>query len=82
MKKNTWNQVLSYEILRYTICEYVYSNISNTMKTLFVIMSILQTIYHLKLDFQNVDQYSGGKWLIQGTQTPHGQSVAKPGTPI
>ena len=23
---------------------------------------------HLKLDFQKVDQYTGGKWLIHGTK--------------
>ena len=28
----------------------------------------LQTYYHLKLDFQNVDQHIGGKWLIHGTK--------------
>ena len=29
-------------------------------------MSNLQT-YHFKLDFQKVDQHTGGKWLIHGT---------------
>ena len=29
-------------------------------------MSKLQTYYHFKLDFQKVDQYIGGKWLIHG----------------
>ena len=27
-------------------------------------MSNLQTYYHFKLDFQNVDQHTGGNWLI------------------
>ena len=27
-------------------------------------MSNLQTRYYFKLDFQKVDQHSGGKWLI------------------
>ena len=27
-------------------------------------MSNLQTYYHFKLDFQKVDQHTGGKWLI------------------
>ena len=31
-------------------------------------MSNLQTYYHFKLDFQNVDQHIGGKWLIYGTE--------------
>ena len=38
------------------------------MKILFSIMSNLHTYYHLKLDFQKVDQQTGGKWLIHGTQ--------------
>ena len=31
-------------------------------------MSNLQTHYHLKLDFQKVDQHTGGKLLIHGTK--------------
>ena len=31
-------------------------------------MSDLQTYYHSKLDFQKVDQLTGGKWLIHGTK--------------
>ena len=27
-----------------------------------------QTYYHFKLDFQKVDQHTGGKWLILGTK--------------
>ena len=38
------------------------------MKKLFSILSNLQTYYHFKIDFQNVDQYTGGKWLIHVTQ--------------
>ena len=38
------------------------------MSKLFSIMSNLQTHYHFKLDFQNVDQHTGGKWLIHGTK--------------
>ena len=30
-------------------------------------MSNLQT-YYFKLDFQKVDQHTGGKWLIHGTR--------------
>ena len=30
-------------------------------------MSNLQT-YYFKLDFQKVDQHTGGKWLIHGTK--------------
>ena len=28
----------------------------------------LQTYYHFKLDFQKVNQHTGGKWLIHGTK--------------
>ena len=31
-------------------------------------MSNLQTRYHFQLDFQKIDQYTWGKWLIQGTK--------------
>ena len=32
-------------------------------------MSNLQTYYHFKLDFQKVDQHTGGEWLIHGTKS-------------
>ena len=35
---------------------------------MFYFMSALQTYNHLKLDFQKVDQHTGGKWLIHGTK--------------
>ena len=31
---------------------------------MFSFMSDLQTCYHFKLDFQNVDQYRGGKTYV------------------
>ena len=31
-------------------------------------MSILQTYYHFKKAFQNVEQHTEGKWLIHGTK--------------
>ena len=31
-------------------------------------MSNLLTYYHFNLDFQNVDQHTGGKWLIHGNK--------------
>ena len=31
-------------------------------------MSNLQIYYHFKLDFQKVDQHTGGKLLIHGTK--------------
>ena len=34
-------------------------------------MSNLQTHCHFKLDFQQVDQHTGGKWLIHDTK--HGK---------
>ena len=41
---------------------------SKTTKKLFSFISNLQTYYHFKLDFQKVDQHTGGKWLIHGTK--------------
>ena len=41
---------------------------SKTTKKLLSFMSNLRTYYHFKLDFQKVDQYIGGKWLIHGTK--------------
>ena len=40
-------------------------------------MSNLQTHYHFKLNFQNVDQHTGGKWLIHGTKH-HKDNVSNP----
>ena len=37
---------------------------------MFSLMSNLQTYYHFKLDFQKVDQHTGGKWLIHSTKQP------------
>ena len=31
-------------------------------------MSFLQTYFHFKQDFEKVDQQTGGKWLIHGTE--------------
>ena len=35
---------------------------------MFSLMSNVHTYYHFKLDFQNVVQNTGGKWLIHGTK--------------
>ena len=59
MKVNE-NKVLYLRALR---CETIKSN-----KKVFSLMSNLQTYYHFKLDFQKVDQHTGGKWLIHGTK--------------
>ena len=37
-------------------------------KDILSIMSNLQPNCCLKIDFQKVDQYAGGKWLIHGTK--------------
>ena len=34
----------------------------------FSFMWNLQTYYHFQLDFQKVDQHTGGKWWIHGTK--------------
>ena len=31
-------------------------------------MSNLQTSYHFKLEFQQLNQHTGGKWLFHGTK--------------
>ena len=36
-------------------------------KKMFSLISNLQFL-HFKLDFQKVDQHTGGKWLIHGTK--------------
>ena len=33
-----------------------------------VVFLYVQTKYHFKLDFEKVDQDTGGKWLIHGTK--------------
>ena len=35
---------------------------------MFSFMPNLQPYCHFKLDLRNVDQYTGGKWLINGTK--------------
>ena len=40
----------------------------NSTQKLFTFMPNLQTYYHFKLDFQKVDQHTGGKWLIHATE--------------
>ena len=42
------------------------------MKKLFSIMSNFQAHYHFKLDFQKLNQDTGGKWLIHGTKLHKG----------
>ena len=42
---------------------------------MFSIMSNLQTYYHFKLDFQKVDQHTGGKWLIHDTKRHKGNQL-------
>ena len=46
----------------------MWNNKRTNKKILFSLMSNLQTYYHFKLDFQKLDQHSGGKWLIHGTK--------------
>ena len=58
-KENENKVLLDCEALRY---------MWNNKKKLFSIMSNLQIHYHYILDFQNVVQYTGGKWFIHGTK--------------
>ena len=48
---------------------------------LFSLMSNLQTYYHFKLDFQKVDQQTGGKWLIHGTKRHKDNQLQSPELP-
>ena len=41
---------------------------SKTNNNLFSVMSNLQTYYHFKLDFQNMDQHTRGTCLIHGNK--------------
>ena len=43
-------------------------NNQKQQKKLFSPMSNLQTYYNFQLDFQKVDQHTGGKWLTHGTK--------------
>ena len=43
-------------------------NNQKQQKGLFSFMPNLQTYYHFTLDFQKVDQHTGGKWLIHGSK--------------
>ena len=45
-------------------------------------MSNLQPNCCLKIDFQNVDQHSEGKWLIHDTKRRKDNQPAKPETPL
>ena len=45
-------------------CKALRCETNKQKKKLFSFMSNLQTYYHFKLDFQKVDQHTGGKWLI------------------
>ena len=49
--------------LKYHNIVIYYDTCKNNEK-IFPIMSTLQNYYYLKLDFQKVDQHTGGKWLI------------------
>ena len=54
----------------------------NQNKQMFSFMSNLQTYYHFKLDFQKSGPTYRGQVVNLRHQTPQGQSVAKPGTPL
>ena len=46
----------------------MYTTMKNVFSIVVYIMSKLQNRYHFQLNFQNVDQHTGGKWLIHGTK--------------
>ena len=45
------------------ISKYIYRNRNENNETM-----PFQTNYGLKLDFQKVDQHTGGKWVIHATE--------------
>ena len=53
----------------------MWNNKNKQKEKLFSIMSELQTHYHFKIDFQNEDQHTGGKWLIQSTKRDNGDQL-------
>ena len=57
-------------------------NNQKQQKKLFSVMSNLQTYYHFKLNFQKSGLTYRGQVVNPRYQTPQGQSVAKPGTPL
>ena len=60
--KIRWMKIKDYHtVSHWDICETV-------KQKLFAIMLNSQTHNHFKLDFQKVDQYTGGKWLIHRTK--------------
>ena len=51
-------------------------------KIWFIIHYVKSKAQLFKIRFLKVDQHAGGKWLNPRHQTPQGQSVAKPETPL
>ena len=45
------------------------------------LMSNLQNYYHFNLDFQKMDQYTGGKWLIHGIKRRKDNQLQSPELP-
>ena len=72
------NEVYKNKDLSY--CEAPRCEKNNKKKKLFSFMLNLQTYYHFKLDFQKVDQHTGGKWFIYGTKRRMDNQL--PGTPL
>ena len=59
---------------------YIWNN--KTTKKLFSFMSNVQAYYHFKLDFQKVEQHTGGKWLIfHGTKRRKDNQLQSPESP-
>ena len=66
----------------YDVIKHIQLHKSKFKKWRFIIHHVQPTAQLLfKVDFQKVDKHTGGKWLIHD-QTPQGQSVAKPETPL
>ena len=64
-----------YQDIYNCICQ----NTKKNKDTLFI-MSNLQPICCLKIDFQKVDQHAGGKWLIHDTKRQKDNQLIDDGT--
>ena len=67
--------------MKYYIVKHPDVKQSKTTNKLFSPMLNLQT-YYFKLDFQKVDQHTGGKWLIHGTKRRKDNSCKAWNSPV
>ena len=59
-----WNKVNENKA---SYCKALRCETNKKLQKVIFVLPNLQT-YHFKLDFEKVDQHTGGKWLIHGTK--------------